>query len=161
LKGKTVNIVLAEPADAGEIAAMAVALTEEISAGVGVRQFDLDPAATAALCRDMLADGRYLVLLARSGPAPVGFAGLSEGRSLYAGGAIGTIQELYVAPARRLSGLGAALLEEAARLGRERGWQRLEVCTPPLPAFSRSLAFYERHGYAVTGGRKLKKFLAG
>jgi GNAT superfamily N-acetyltransferase len=154
------DIVLAGPADAEAIAAMAVALTEEISAGVGVRQFDLDPAATAALCRDMLTDGRYLVLLARRGEATLGFAGLSEGRSLYAGGPMGTIQELYVASGQRSSGVGAALLEGAARLGRERGWGRLEVCTPPLPAFARSLAFYERHGYAVTGGRKLKNILS-
>jgi GNAT superfamily N-acetyltransferase len=156
------EIVLAGPADADAIAAMAVALTEEISAGIGMRQFDLDPAGTAALCRDMLTDGRYLVLLARrDGADALGFAGLPEGRSLYAGGAMGTIQELYVAPGERSSGVGAALLEGAARLGRERGWGRLEVCTPPLPAFARSLAFYERHGYAVTGGRKLKNILSG
>jgi GNAT superfamily N-acetyltransferase len=154
------HIVFAGPEDAPSIAAMACALTEEITAVAGDRQFDLDPAATAALCRDLLADGRYLVLLARLGGEALGFAGLSEGRSLYAGGAIGTIQELYVAPAHRSGGVGAALLDAAADLARERHWRRLEVCTPPLPAFARSLAFYERHGFAVTGGRKLKRIVA-
>jgi GNAT superfamily N-acetyltransferase len=153
------RITLATPADADTVGALAVALTEEISAVVGNRQFDLDPAATVALCRALLEDGRYTVLLAVEDGAVAGFAGLSEGRSLYAGGAMGTIQELYVVPARRSHGVGAALLDAAAALARERGWQRLEVCTPPLPAFDRSLAFYERHGYAVTGGRKLKRLL--
>jgi GNAT superfamily N-acetyltransferase len=143
----------------GALAAMACALTEEISAVMGERQFDLDPDATAALCRDMLADGRYFALVVRADGAAIGFAGLSEGCSLYAGGAIGTIQELYVAPAHRAGGAGAALLEAAGILARERGWRRLEVCTPPLPAFARSLAFYERHGFAISGGRKLKKLL--
>ncbi|MBE1443410.1 GNAT superfamily N-acetyltransferase [Paenibacillus sp. OAS669] len=40
------------------------------------------------------------------------------------------------------------------------GWTRLEVSTPPLPAFVRSLAFYQREGFAVTGGEKLKLLLS-
>lgn len=31
--------------------------------------------------------------------------------------------------------------------------------TPPLPHFDKTLAFYEREGFAVTGGRKLKATL--
>lgn len=159
--GTALQIAQASAADADAVAALAVALTEEISATMGERQFDLDRAATAVLCRQMVADGHYVVLLARAGGAVAGFAGLSEGHSLYAGGTMGTLQELYVAPAQRSGGIGAALVEAAARLARERGWRRLEVCTPPLPAFARSLAFYERHGFAVTGGRKLKRIVAG
>ncbi|QGZ42950.1 GNAT family N-acetyltransferase [Pseudoduganella flava] len=138
---------------------MAVALTEEISRLMGVRQFDLDATASARLCEQLLAEGRYFALLAFRDGAAVGFAGMSEGHSLYAGGAIGTIQELYVAPSGRSAGVGAALLEAVAALARQRDWRRLEVCTPPLPEFARSLAFYEREGFAITGGRKLKKLV--
>lgn len=152
-----IRIGAATPDDAPAVAALAVALTEEISAVVGNRQFDLDIEATAALCRALLDEGRYTVLLARAGDACVGFAGLSEGRALYAGGAVGTIEELYVVPGWRSRGAGTALLDAVARHGRAHGWRRTEVCTPPLPAFDRSLAFYERHGFAVTGGRKLKR----
>ena len=48
------------------------------------------------------------------------------------------------------------LLDAVRAHGREAGWSRLEVTTPPLPAFERTLAFYEREGFAVAGGRKLR-----
>jgi GNAT superfamily N-acetyltransferase len=153
----TITIAPAVPDDVPRIAAMAVALTEEICAISGDAQFDLDVGATAALCRELLLEGRYVVLLAQAEGRAIGFAGLSEGRALYAGGAVGTIEELYVDPAWRSRGVGQALLGAVAAHGRARGWRRTEVCTPPLPAFGRSLAFYERHGFAVTGGRKLKR----
>ena len=41
-------------------------------------------------------------------------------------------------------------------LSTSRGWTRLEVTTPPLPQFDRTLAFYEREGFAISGGCKLK-----
>jgi len=47
----------------------------------------------------------------------------------------------------------------ARAFGASKGWTRLEVTTPPLPAFERTLAFYEREGFAITGGRKLKTLL--
>jgi GNAT superfamily N-acetyltransferase len=155
----TIVIRRATAADAPAIAALAVALTEEISTVCGFRQFDLDVAATGTLCRALLDEGRYLVLLAERDGGLAGFAGLSEGRALYAGGAIGTLEELYVAPDCRSAGVGAALLNAVHALAGESGWRRLEVCTPPLPPFERSLAFYERHGYAITGGRKLRKLV--
>jgi hypothetical protein len=33
------------------------------------------------------------------------------------------------------------------------------VTTPPLPQFDRTLAFYAKQGFAITGGRKLKAVL--
>lgn len=155
-----VKVRLATPGEAGIVAQMAVALTEEISATLGARHFNLDVHGTAALCRSLLEEGRYLALLAEIDEAFVGFAGLSEGRALYAGGALATIQEFYVQPAFRSQHVGASLLQAAARLAHERGWHRLEVCTPPLPEFERSLAFYQRNGFEITGGRKLKLVVA-
>gem|GEM_PF-2146775 len=34
--------------------------------------------------------------------------------------------------------------------------QRLERCTPPLPEFERSVAFYQANGFEITGGYKMK-----
>ena len=147
----------ATTADASLIAAMAVALTTEISTAVGIRQFDMDVENTARLCAEGLEAGRYFAFVAECDGESAGFAGLSEGWALYAGGAVGTLEELYVAPAFRSSGTGAALLAAIDKLALSRGWRRIEVCTPPLPEFDRSLAFYERHGFAITGGRKMKK----
>ncbi len=48
------------------------------------------------------------------------------------------------------------LLDAAREYGVRHGWTRLEVTTPPLPQFDRALAFYEREGFSISGGRKLK-----
>lgn len=56
----------------------------------------------------------------------------------------------------RGAGVGKRLIAQARGLALSRGWRRLEVTTPPLPQFDWTLAFYEREGFAITGGRKLK-----
>ncbi len=78
--------------------------------------------------------------------------------AIYAGGRHGIINEMYVAPAHRSSGTGARLMAEAAVVGRERGWRRLEVTAPEAPRWSRTRAFYERQGFAFAGP-KLKLML--
>lgn len=50
-------------------------------------------------------------------------------------------------------------MAEARALATTRDWRRLEVTTPPLPEFDRTLAFYEREGFSITGARKLKAAL--
>ena len=111
---------------------------------------------TVVRARSWLKDGLYTVLLAHEGEEPLGFLALHESYALYTEGAYGTIPEFYVCPAHRSKGVGAALLEEARRLGQSRGWRRLEVTTPPLPQFDRTMAFYQRKGFSLSGGRKLK-----
>ena len=153
------HVRLASAADSSIVAELAVALTEEISQALGVRHFFLNVEQSTETCQALLVEGHYFALIAESEGEPVGFAGLSEGRALYAGGAMATVQEFYVARAFRSQGVGAALIHAATELARQKGWQRLEVCTPPLPEFDRSLAFYERNGFEVTGGRKLKRLI--
>lgn len=155
----TVDIRLATPAEAGMVADLATALTHEIIRLTGVQHFHVDLAHTTRLCEQWLASGKYLALLVWQDGLPVGLAGCSESHALYAEGVFGTLQECYVVPELRSAGVGAALLEATAALGRARGWTRLELCTPPLPEFARSLAFYERNGFEVTGGRKMKQLL--
>ncbi|WP_373888325.1 GNAT family N-acetyltransferase [Massilia sp. YMA4] len=72
---------------------------------------------------------------------PAGVITVTESHALYAGGRIGIVQECYVGPAYRSHGVGAAL----------------ELCTPPLPRFERTLAFYQRHGLVPVGGRKMRR----
>jgi len=156
------SISLAAPGDAPQVALFTKALTDEISARTGARHFDVDLEATANLARRLLEHGIYSVLLARdqAGGQAIGFATLCESHALYVGGSFGIVQEFYIAPEYRCRGVGAQLLAAAAGYARQRGWQRLELCTPPLPAFERSLRFYERYGFEVTGGRKMKYALA-
>ena len=150
------TITPATPSDVATIADLLLALTQEICAQLGVRHFDLDRDHSAALCAEWISEGRYAALLARVEGRPVGFVGLSEGHALYAGGPVGTMQEFYVSPEYRSAGIGSALIEAVKTHARERGWRRIEVCTPPLPEFQRSLDFYARNGFEITGGRKMK-----
>jgi len=145
--------------DAGAVAGMALALTEEISARTGARQFDLSLADTTALAARLMSEGHLAVVLAVEGEQPVGFVSISFGYALYAGGALATIQEFFVIPRLRSRAIGAMLVARAEQVARERGCLKVEVCTPPLPAFDATLAFYQRHGFVVAGGRKLRKLV--
>ncbi|MFA7240917.1 MAG: GNAT family N-acetyltransferase [Sulfuricellaceae bacterium] len=150
------RIEAASPVQAETIAQMVKALLEEIMSVTGAAHFTLDFAATTVRCRDFLHSGEYAVLLAHDGNVAVGFIALTETRSLYAGGVFGIIPEFYVNPEYRSRRIGAMLLAAAREHGISRGWTRLEVTTPPLPEFERTLHFYQANGFAIAGGRKLK-----
>ena len=143
--------------DAQEIAVMVGELLTEIMNAIGVQAFNFDLAETTSRLKDFIDRGKYFVFIARSeSGSPAGFIALYESYALYAEGAFGTIPELYVRPEHRTNGLGLRLVSQAKSFGASRGWTRLEVTTPPLPQFDRTLAFYEREGFAISGGRKLK-----
>jgi len=132
-------------------------LLAEIMNAIGVQAFNFDLAETTSRLKDFLDREKYFVFVARSGNAnPVGFIALYESYVLYAEGAFATIPELYVRPEYHVNGLGHHLVSQAKSFGTSRRWTRLEVTTPPLPQFDRTLAFYEREGFAISGGRKLK-----
>jgi GNAT superfamily N-acetyltransferase len=148
----------AQPDDAPIIAQMVGELLREITAMVGTSVFGFHEEETEARARSWMAEGKYNVLLARDGiqPESLGFLALYESFALYTEGAFGTIPEFYVRRAYRSQGVGTLLLSEAKRIGQSKGWRRLEVTTPPLPQFDGTLAFYQREGFSISGGRKLK-----
>jgi len=142
------------------VASMVDELLSEIMQAIGVQAFDVASEETVSRLQDFLDTGRYVVFASfDASDEPVGFIALYESCSLYAGGVFGTIPELYVRPEFRSLGVGQGLLKAAMHCGRSRGWKRLEVTTPPLPEFDRTLAFYEQEGFSVTGGRKMKVLL--
>lgn len=142
--------------DVPQIAEMVGELLAEIMAKIGVQAFNFDLAATIDRLGTFISQEKYFVFAAWDGDIPVGFIALYESYALYAEGVFGTIPELYVRPGNRSKELGFQLVSQAKSFGRSRGWKRLEVTTPPLPEFDNTLAFYEREGFAITGGRKLK-----
>jgi len=152
----SIQITQAQPEDAAVVATLVGELLHEIMAAVSDKVFNFHQADTEARARAWLRDGCYSVLLARDGGVPIGFLALYQSFALYTEGAYGTIPEFYVRPAYRSQGVGAVLLEQARLLGQSRGWRRLEVTTPPLPEFNRTLVFYQREGFSISGGRKLK-----
>lgn len=151
-----IQIAQAQPEDAAVVAALVGELLREIMAAINDRVFNFQQADTEARAAAWLRDGLYSVLVARDGGEPIGFLALYQSYALYTEGVYGTIPEFYVRPAHRSKGVGAALLAQARRLGQSRGWRRLEVTTPPLPEFDRTLGFYQREGFSTSGGRKLK-----
>ena len=153
----TFTIQRAIASDAQEVAVMVGELLAEIMNAIGVQAFNFDLAETTSRLQDFLNREKYFVFVARGESGnPAGFIALYESYALYAEGAFGTIPELYVRPQYRTNGLGLHLVSQAKSFGIARCWTRLEVTTPPLPRFDKTLAFYEREGFSITGGRKLK-----
>ncbi len=93
----------------------------------------------------------FIAFLARVSGEPIGVLTVTETFAIYAGGRYGVIDEMYVVPEHRSSGVGRVLLEAARELGRVRGWRRIDVTAPPGPAWERTVRFYERHGFVFTG----------
>lgn len=126
------------PADAGLLARMFVEFNAE---------FDFhEPAedTVARLAGPQLESGEIAVLFA--GDEPAGFAQLRFRRSLYAPGPDALLEELWVRPHARGTGLGRALLEAAMDLARERAATRMELGTSVTDVAARSL--YESVGFS-------------
>jgi GNAT superfamily N-acetyltransferase len=151
-----IHIARAEIHDADTVATMVGELLHDIMTAVNDKAFGFDHADTVGRARAWMKEGLYTVLLATLDSKPVGFFSLYESYALYTEGAYGTIPEFYVRSPHRSHGIGSALLAEAKQIGQTRGWKRLEVTTPPLPQFDRTLNFYQRNGFTISGGRKLK-----
>ena len=154
------SIRQADASDAAIVARLVGDLLSEIMNAIGQKVFSFSMEETVTRLTEFIGDERYFVFLARcENGNPAGFIALYESYALYAEGAFGTIPELYVSPRYRSQNLGFQLIAAAKEFGASRRWTRLEVTTPPLPQFDRSLAFYEREGFSITGGRKLKMTL--
>lgn len=143
--------------DAPEVAVMVGELLAEIMEAIAVQAFNFNLDETSDRLRDFIEREKYFVFVAYAEKEkPAGFIALYESHALYAEGAFGTIAELYVRPGYRGHQLGLQLVAQAKALGAARNWTRLEVTTPPLPQFDKTLSFYEREGFSISGGRKLK-----
>lgn len=153
----TITIVRATAQDSPEVARMVGELLNEIMDATGVQAFNFELEKTTGRLKDFIDQEKYFVFVARDAhQGTVGFIAMVESHALYAEGTLGTIPELYVRPEFRSRHVGLDLVTQAKSFGQSRGWKRLEVTTPPLPLFDKTLAFYEREGFAITGGRKLK-----
>jgi GNAT superfamily N-acetyltransferase len=128
-----------------------IGLVEQLYAEIS---HDLPADRVVAGAHAFVALDRAFALLAvdEAGP-PVGLLTLIECSAIYAGGSFGTIQELYVQSDVRDRGIGHVLLEEAKRIGRARGWSRLEVTATLERVLPRSVEFYRRNDFDDSGPR--------
>lgn len=149
----------ATPADAELVCTLVMQLTAEICQVTKAQHFDINPNDTAELCHTLLSDGVYTAIIAFDGDQPVALATMAETYALYAGGKLGVVQEFYVTPEQRSSGVGAKLIERVRFYALDQGWHCIELCTPPLPEFERTVSFYQRNGLQPVGGRKMRQSL--
>ncbi len=141
------NLEIADEHHTWVVAEMLGRLFEEVGHTLSAEEI-------AALFADIDEDDRHATLLAKDDDSDryVGIITLAETLSLYAGGRIGVINELYVEPDFRSEGVGKMLLDAAKELAEERGWARLEVTTPGED-YVKTLRFYEREGFMGIGPR--------
>jgi len=158
------NAIIIERAkhhQADEIAVLVGDLLQEIMDRIGIDVFHFDLQETIERLADFMITEKNFVFIAshETSGEIVGFVSVYEGYALYAEGAFGTMAELYVKPSYRSQGIGNMLIQAVKNFADRRCWKRLEVTTPPLPQFDATLAFYEREGFEISGGRKLKAVL--
>lgn len=144
--------------DYDDLTHMVGELLNEIMNKINVKAFNYNVEETKVRAKELVSKEKYWVFIAKDldSVESVGFVSLYESYALYSEGAYGTIPELYVRPNNRSGNVGRKLLQKAMEFGAGKGWKRLEVTTPPLPEFDRTLSFYKANGFEISGGRKLK-----
>ncbi|WP_447968422.1 N-acetyltransferase family protein [Nitrospira sp. M1] len=147
--------------DASAIAFMVYDLLQEVMQETNVSSFDVSLDLMKAQARQYIEAEQYVVFLAvlPDREEPLGLLSVCECCALYAGGTFGVIPECYVRQDFRSQGIGGLLIAAVKDYGKQKGWKRLEVTTPPLPTFRRTFSFYQKVGFDVSGGRKLKVLL--
>lgn len=154
------KFIQATPDHAEIIGLLVVQLTQEICERTHAQHFNIDLESTVQRCAELLSVGHYAAIIGWSDDIPVAVSTITETYALYAGGKIGVIQEFYVIPEFRCSGVGILLIEQVRTYGQQRSWSCIELCTPPLPEFERTLSFYQHNGLIPVGGRKMRQNLA-
>ncbi len=147
-----IRVRWATPADHDSVTSLVLRLLSELFDPVecGYSRETLAPAVEKLICDG---SGSWALLAYRDQDAPVGILTLNECTAIYAFGRFGEISELYVDPESRSAGVGAALVDEAIRFGRERGWSLLEVGAPDVSKWQRTVDFYLRRGFSMVGPR--------
>ncbi|MDE3021686.1 MAG: GNAT family N-acetyltransferase [Pseudomonadota bacterium] len=151
-----IKIEQAYPEESSRLAPLVIALLNEIMTASGASSFNINLEEMTARCEQFINSGSYIVYKASINNRAVGLITLCESLSLYAEGTYGIIQELYVIGGFRSLGIGKRLVNAVKAYGKHKGWKRLEVTTPPLPEFDRTFSFYEKQGFSVAGGKKMK-----
>ncbi len=114
----------------------------------GYRQFyrqPSEPDRVRTFLRDRFAHNQSVIFVAEQDGAPVGFTQLYPSFTSAGLGRIFVLNDLFVDPAARRTGAGAALLEAAAEYGRRVGALRLVLSTEVTNMAAQAL--YERLGW--------------
>ena len=105
--------------DSETIGTFVVMLTNEISKLTNSKHFDIDLNGTIKRCHELIRDGHYSALIGISDRKPIAVVTMTETYALYVCGKIGVIQEFYVSPEFRGSGVGSMLVEQVQNYGKK------------------------------------------
>ena len=95
---------------------------------------------------------RHIAFLAfDADDSPIGVLTLAESMAIYAKGHYGIINEMFVAPEFRSTGVGARLIAAAVAESKSRGWRRIDVTAPESLVWAPTRRFYEQQGFTFTG----------
>lgn len=153
-----VKITPIEESDYSDLSFMVGELLNEIMKKIKHKAFNYNQVETVKKIKELVSAEKYWVFIAknRESGENIGFVSLYESYALYSEGAYGTMPELYVRPHWRSKNVGNELLNRVSKFAKSKNWQRIEVTTPPLPEFNRTIEFYQSNGFEITGGKKLK-----
>jgi len=138
----TRGIRIAVPDDAATAARLQVEFAEEFDTPTPSREV-LEPR-----FRRLIADPDGFVLFAgddAGGGDPTGYALVTLRPTVYCDGPLAVLDELYVMPALRGSGIGTTLLEHAIAEVLRRGGGEMHINVDEIDVDARR--FYERHGF--------------
>jgi len=102
--------------------------------------------AFAARFAHLLTRDDVLVLVGGTEQEPTGFAFLTLRPSPYYDGPIAQLEELYVRPELRSTGIGTVLVATAIQAVREHGGGEIQINVDAVDVDARR--FYERHGFS-------------
>lgn len=133
------GIRLAVPDDAPTAARLQVEFAEEFDSPTPTRD-ELEPR-----FRRLIADPDGFVLFSGDRVEPAGYAVVTLRPTVYCEGPLAVLDELYVVPALRGTGIGTALLERAIAEVLRRGGGEMHINVDEVDVDARR--FYERHGF--------------
>lgn len=143
------NIKAAQASDAQHVAHGVLRLLGELAP-----EKSFNPKEMEDVAQRLLNDpDSFAAFLAYDQDECVGVITVTRCVAIYSKGEFGEIAELFVAPEYRGHKIGQALIAAATDYAHGRGWTRLEVGAPPVPEWSRSVAFYKANGFSEVGPR--------
>jgi GNAT superfamily N-acetyltransferase len=138
-----------------ETAAAAVAL---LDAQLREHEIATPAALLHAVVERVCSDPREgFMLLARDDAEPIGIAFAAAHASAEHGGTVGWLEELYVTPGYRGSGVGSALLSRVISHAQELPWRALEL--EVVAGHERVMPLYERHGFSNANRARFTRLL--
>ncbi|MDF2449787.1 MAG: GCN5-related N-acetyltransferase [Bacteroidota bacterium] len=80
-----------------------------------------------------------------------GILTLTESQSIYAGGTYALLDEMFIVPQYRNSGIGTSFIKKMKEMGKQRSWKRIDVTAPTEERLNKAVNFYEKCGFVFTG----------